>query len=169
MLCYTTVVWCIVPCPDVRCIWNINGTSEAASTTFPRWLLAIFIDSFVLLCFFFSWGETESTWYCDHWFAYCSSSRWCWLWNNRWNANWQEKLKYLEKTCPSATLFTTNLTWLDPGRSGVKPATNRLKYGTDLLLCYSQLKLILEKHDIGMQTRFACVWIYSNTEILRIF
>jgi hypothetical protein len=37
------------------------------------------------------------------------------------------------KTCPSATLSTTNPTWLDPGlnpdRSGGKPATNRLSYG----------------------------------------
>jgi hypothetical protein len=40
------------------------------------------------------------------------------------------KPKYSEKTCPSATLSTTNPTWLNPGsnpgrRSG-KPATNRL-------------------------------------------
>jgi hypothetical protein len=37
------------------------------------------------------------------------------------------------KTCPSATLSTTNPTWLDPGskpgRRGGKPATNRLSYG----------------------------------------
>jgi hypothetical protein len=42
--------------------------------------------------------------------------------------------KYSEKTCPSATLSTTNPPWPDPGsnagrRSG-KPATNRLSYGT---------------------------------------
>jgi hypothetical protein len=39
----------------------------------------------------------------------------------------------LEKTCPSATLSTTNSTWPDPGsnpgRRGGKPATNRLSYG----------------------------------------
>jgi hypothetical protein len=39
-----------------------------------------------------------------------------------------------KKTCPSATLSTTNPTWPDlgsnPGRRGVKPATNRLSYGT---------------------------------------
>jgi hypothetical protein len=38
-----------------------------------------------------------------------------------------------EKTCPSATLSTTNPTCLDPvlipGRQGGKPATNRLSYG----------------------------------------
>jgi hypothetical protein len=39
----------------------------------------------------------------------------------------------LEKTCPSATLSTTNPIWpgpgLNPGRRGGKPATNRLSYG----------------------------------------
>jgi hypothetical protein len=48
------------------------------------------------------------------------------------NENWQGKSKYSEKTCPSATLSTTNPTWLDPGlnpgRRGGKPATDRLSY-----------------------------------------
>jgi hypothetical protein len=43
--------------------------------------------------------------------------------------DWQEKPKYPEKTCPSAT----NPTWSDPssnpGCRGGKPATNRLSYG----------------------------------------
>jgi hypothetical protein len=47
------------------------------------------------------------------------------------------KPKYSEKTCPSATLSTTNSTWLDPvlnpGRRGGKPATNRLSYGAALI------------------------------------
>jgi hypothetical protein len=41
-----------------------------------------------------------------------------------------------KKTCPSATLSTTNPTWLDPGsnpgRRGGKPTTNRLSYGATL-------------------------------------
>jgi hypothetical protein len=48
-----------------------------------------------------------------------------------------KKMNYLEKTCPSATLSTTNPTWPDlgsnPGRRGGKPATNRLSYGTALV------------------------------------
>jgi hypothetical protein len=40
------------------------------------------------------------------------------------------------KTCPSATLPTTNPTWTDPGSNpglrGGRPATNRLSYGTAL-------------------------------------
>jgi hypothetical protein len=38
--------------------------------------------------------------------------------------------KYAEKTCPSATLSTTNPTLLDPDRRGGKPVTNRLSYGS---------------------------------------
>jgi hypothetical protein len=53
---------------------------------------------------------------------------WGWLWSNRWNANWQGKRKYSEKTYPSVTLSTTNPTWPDQGsnlgRRGGKPASN---------------------------------------------
>jgi hypothetical protein len=38
------------------------------------------------------------------------------------------------KTCPSATLSTTNPTWTDPrlnpGLRGERPGTNRLSHGT---------------------------------------
>jgi hypothetical protein len=37
---------------------------------------------------------------------------------------------YFGKTCPSATLSTTNPTWPNPGRYGEKPGTNRLIYDT---------------------------------------
>jgi hypothetical protein len=43
------------------------------------------------------------------------------------------KTKVSEKTCPSATVSTTNPTWYDPGsnpeRRGGKPVTNRRSYG----------------------------------------
>jgi hypothetical protein len=56
--------------------------------------------------------------------------------NFRWNEDWQGKPKYSKKTCPDATLSTTNPTWPDPGsnpgRRGGKPATNRLSYGAAL-------------------------------------
>jgi hypothetical protein len=45
------------------------------------------------------------------------------------------------KTCPSATLSTTNPTWTDPGSNpglrGERPATNRLSHGTALVLSVS--------------------------------
>jgi hypothetical protein len=57
-----------------------------------------------------------------------------WVWSSGWYENWQGKPKYSEKTCPSATLSTTNPTWSDldsnPGRCGGKSATNRLSYST---------------------------------------
>jgi hypothetical protein len=55
---------------------------------------------------FSGWAETESTWYCGHYLAYCTSPGW-WVWSSRCNENWQGKPKYSEKTCPSATLSTT--------------------------------------------------------------
>jgi hypothetical protein len=56
---------------------------------------------------------------------------WLWWWIIWWNEDWQGKPKYSEKTCPSATLSTTNptLPGSNPGHRGGKPATNRLSYG----------------------------------------
>jgi hypothetical protein len=73
--------------------------------------------------------------YCSHFWPIVPApdDRWGWLWSNWWNEYWQGKPKYSQKTCPSATLSTTNPTWPDPGsnagRRGGKPATNRLSYG----------------------------------------
>jgi hypothetical protein len=49
--------------------------------------------------------------------------------------NWQGKTDVLGgKTCPSASLSTTNFTWTDPGSNpvlrGGRQATNRLSHGT---------------------------------------
>jgi hypothetical protein len=57
-----------------------------------------------------------------------------WVWNSLLNYNWKGKHQYSEKTCPRATLFTTNSIWPDldsnRARGGRKPTTNRLSYGT---------------------------------------
>jgi hypothetical protein len=49
------------------------------------------------------------------------------------NEYWQEKQKFLEKICLSATLSNSDLTWIDLGsnsdRRGWKPATNVLNFG----------------------------------------
>jgi hypothetical protein len=62
---------------------------------------------------------------------------WWWMYSSWWKENWHGKLKYSEKTCPNATLFTTNPAWPDlgsnPSRRSGKPATNRLNYGTAAL------------------------------------
>jgi hypothetical protein len=84
--------------------------------------------------FFIVSGMELSPLYCGQLWTIvpASDDRWGWLWNNWWNEYWQGKLKYSEKTCPSAILSTTNPTWPDPGsnpgRRGGKPATNRLSY-----------------------------------------
>jgi hypothetical protein len=53
---------------------------------------------------------------------------------HRWDENDREKPKYSEKTCPSATLSTTNPARTDPGSKpglrGETPATSRLSHGT---------------------------------------
>jgi hypothetical protein len=79
--------------------------------------------------------------------------RWLW-WRIWWNEDWQDKLKYSEKTRPSATLSTTNPTWPDPGSNpgcrGEKPVTNRLSYGAAYLSHLSQNSFwrILIDHQI---------------------
>jgi hypothetical protein len=64
--------------------------------------------------------------------------RWWWMWSSRWNENWQGKPKCSGKTCPSASLSTTNRAWpglgSNPGRRCWKPATNGLSYGTASLV-----------------------------------
>jgi hypothetical protein len=51
-----------------------------------------------------------------------------------WNDIDRENRRTRRKTYPSATLSTTNPTWLDPGanpgRRGERPATNDLSHGT---------------------------------------
>jgi len=46
-----------------------------------------------------------------------------------WKYTDSERPKYSQKTCPTATLSTTNLIWTDlgsnPGLRGEKPGTNR--------------------------------------------
>jgi hypothetical protein len=56
------------------------------------------------------WSPIGSTRHCGHQQAYCASRRWIWWWRNWWNDDWQGKPKYLEKTCHSAALSTTNPT-----------------------------------------------------------
>jgi hypothetical protein len=44
---------------------------------------------------------------------------------------WQGQTEVLGENLPSATLSTTNSTWIDPGLRGESPTTNRLSHGTD--------------------------------------
>jgi hypothetical protein len=100
-------------------------------------------------------GVGLSPLYCGHfWFIVPAlDDRWGWLCSNWWNEDWQGKPKYSEKTCPSATLSTTNPTWPDlgsnPGRRGGKLATNRLIYGASMgpsVYSVSQTSHMLQHH-----------------------
>jgi hypothetical protein len=69
----------------------------------------------LLLLLLFLVGWEWVSWYCVHCWPIVPApdDRWWWLWRNWWNKDWQGKPKYSEKTCPSATLSTTNPTSLD--------------------------------------------------------
>ena len=68
--------------------------------------------------------------------TYCATLWWRWLvlfsffqvMEHRWNETDRGKPKYSGKTCPSATLSTTNPTWTDPGSNpdfrGERPASH---------------------------------------------
>jgi hypothetical protein len=59
-----------------------------------------------------------------------------WVW--RATVEWYIDRENRRKTCPSATLSTTNTTWIDPGANlglrGERPATNGLSHGTATLI-----------------------------------
>jgi hypothetical protein len=103
--------------------------------------------------FLFSWGGVRPSSLCTsatNWpVVLAPYVRWRWMWSSLWNENWQETSKYSEKTCLSVTLPTTNPTWPDlgskPGRSGGKPATISLSYGTafDVIITTSHCNILV--------------------------
>jgi hypothetical protein len=66
--------------------------------------------------------------------AYYAFPRWYEFGERRWNDIDRGNRKTRRKTCPSATLSTTNPTWIDPGANpglrGERPPTNDLSRGT---------------------------------------
>jgi hypothetical protein len=78
-------------------------------------------------------GQTQS-WMPAFMLAYYVFPRWYEFGERRWNDIDGENRKTRRKTCPSATLSTTNPTWIDPGANpglrGERPATNDLSHGT---------------------------------------
>jgi hypothetical protein len=65
-----------------------------------------------------------------------------------------------EKTCPSATLSTTNPTWTDPeskpGARSERPTTNRLSHGTAL-----PIPLLGSFLSTVLITRLLCMDFYA--------
>jgi hypothetical protein len=113
----------------------MNDLAEYDSHTFIL-LKYIELNKYFSMYYYSQWGEAQSTWYCGHYWPIIPApdDRWCWLWSNWRNEDWQGKSKNSEITWPSATLSTINPTWLDPGsnpdRRCRKPATKSLSYGT---------------------------------------
>jgi hypothetical protein len=63
------------------------------------------------------WSPTGSSLHVGHRLVYCTCPGWLWGTRIWWNDNWQGEQKYSEKTCPSATLSTTNPIWPDRVRT----------------------------------------------------
>jgi hypothetical protein len=110
-----------------------DSTTQIANSVKATWLATHLIRILIfLICIVGGGVQTGSTRHVGHLLAYCTCPGWLWVWRIGWN-EWQGKPKYSEKTCPDATLSTTNPTWPDPGLNpgcrGGKQATNRFSYG----------------------------------------
>jgi hypothetical protein len=167
-LMYATVDSCSVQIYPHNCWISLSSQQGKRSQSPDRvkhslaiqlWKVSNVLLYRVLFYYFlyYWWGGTKSR-YCGHLWPIVPApdDRWGWLWSNWWNEDWQGKPKYLEKTCLSATLSTTNPTWPDPGSNpghrGGKPATKRLSYGAapmgDLLKTLFHTALVPSKSII---------------------
>jgi hypothetical protein len=86
--------------------------------------------SLIIYNWFFHWrwgGSSTQAWMPTYVSIF---SRWCEFGERRWNDILTgETRRTRRKTCLSATLSTTNTTWIDPGLRGERPATNDLSHG----------------------------------------
>jgi hypothetical protein len=93
---------------------RIRGTNHSTGTPLHiNIALLVATSGMVLsLAFLVSWGGVRLSPFgtlVTNWpIVPAPDDRWWRMWSRRWNDNWQ-------KTCPSATLSTTNPTWLDLG------------------------------------------------------
>jgi hypothetical protein len=139
---YSTVKYCQKHF-TLRCIFT--EISAETHVHRPSCKVAVKHDPFFLICIVGGGVQTGSTRHVGHLLAYCTCPGRLWGCRIWWN-EWQEKPNYSKKTCPDATLSTTNPTWpdpgLNPGRRGGKPATNRFSYGAAYVPFKIELKLL---------------------------
>jgi hypothetical protein len=127
----------IPSCPvntNPRKIWWIKATIKLLVITILQ------LPAYKAYCLdWFRWGET----YVSELLPLLSQLIWVLIATVEWY--WQEKTEELgRRTCPSATLSTTNPAWSDPGLSGERPATNRLSQGPAGILSYWLHKRVLQ-------------------------
>jgi hypothetical protein len=74
-----------------------------------------------------------------------------------WNYIFAGEIEVLGENLPSATLSTTNPTWIDPGANpglrGERPATNRLSHGTAYFARYNDV-VIGHTHSVTVTLYF---------------
>jgi hypothetical protein len=73
-----------------------------------------------------------------------------------------ENQRTRRKACPSATLSTTNPTWIDLGLCGERPAANDLSHGTANMnvtqgLGFGQVFSLLSKMKVGLSKSADCL------------
>jgi hypothetical protein len=101
------------------------------------------------------WAEITSL-NCGQQWAYCLSPGWYEYGEPRWNDIDRGNRITRRKTCPSATLSTTNSAWTDPGTNpclrGERPATNRQNHVTTnscACMCSVSLSHITKQHTMN--------------------
>jgi hypothetical protein len=89
------------------------------------------------------WSPTDSTRHVGHQLAYCTCPGLLWGWRIWWNDDWQGKPKVLEKTCSSATLSTTNPTWIYRARTRAAAVGSQRITAWGMARPFSEFNLIL--------------------------
>jgi hypothetical protein len=113
----STIFWGVMLCSLTEIYRRFGGMysreESALFAAFFYWLLGFFNSNIGGG----GWSPTGSTRHFGHQLAYCTCFGWLRGWRIWWNDDWQGKLKYSEKTCPSVTLSTTNPIWRDRARN----------------------------------------------------
>jgi hypothetical protein len=78
-----------------------------------------------------------------------------------------ENRRTRRKTCPSATFYTTNPTWIDPGANpvlrGERPATKDLNHGTALMPVYFTVDVeVSSSLEINLAVRSLSLYILAG-------
>jgi hypothetical protein len=116
-----------------------TGVKQVRCQIFCFLLLGVCIQerwhSCQVLTFSWRWGGSSTQAWMPTYVSILRIPQMMWVWRTTVEWYWQGKTEKLgRKTCPSATLSTTNPTWTYSGANpvlrGERPATNHLSHGT---------------------------------------